>query len=118
MGSGDNLDLQQEAWYPLSRKSYLMEVIKMVIKISSKHQVTIPKDIAEVFHLRKGDVLEVQRQGNKIVMIPKEMILEDKYSKEDLEAAEKILSKGLPKEEMVFESGTEMTNFLKKRIEK
>ncbi|MBU0879020.1 MAG: hypothetical protein KKD55_05355, partial [Candidatus Omnitrophica bacterium] len=72
----------------------------------------------EVFHLRKGDVLEVHRLGNKIVMTPKEMILEDKYSNEDLEAAEKILSKGLLKEEIAFESGTEMTNFLKKRIKK
>lgn len=57
----------------------------MVVKISSKHQVTIPKDIARAFHLRKGDVLEVERRRNKIIMTPKEVILEDKYPQEDLE---------------------------------
>jgi|GEM_PF-5054294 len=36
----------------------------MVVKISSKHQVTIPKEIAKVFDLHKGDVLEVVRKGN------------------------------------------------------
>jgi len=90
----------------------------MVVKISSKHQITIPKDIAEIFHLNKGDVLDVQRQGNKIVMVPKEVILEDKYPKEDLEAAEKVLSRGLPKEEISFKSGTGVVNFLKKRAKK
>jgi len=40
----------------------------MVVKVSSKNQVTIPKDIAAAFHLKKGDVLEVERQGNKIIM--------------------------------------------------
>ncbi|MBU4305457.1 MAG: AbrB/MazE/SpoVT family DNA-binding domain-containing protein [Candidatus Omnitrophica bacterium] len=90
----------------------------MVVKVSSKNQVTIPKDIAEAFNLKKGDVLEVERQGNKIIMIPKEVILEDKYLREDLEAAEKVLSKGLPKEEINFKSGSAMTCFLKKRIKK
>ncbi|MFH1309840.1 MAG: AbrB/MazE/SpoVT family DNA-binding domain-containing protein [Candidatus Omnitrophota bacterium] len=90
----------------------------MVVKISSKHQVTIPKEIADAFDLKKGDVLEVMRKGNKIIMIPKEVILEDKYPNEDLEAAEKVLSKGLPKEEIVYESGEEMITSLKKRMKK
>ena len=90
----------------------------MVIKVSSKHQVTIPKSIADAFDLKRGDVLEVKKEGNKIIMIPKEVILEDKYSKEDLEAAEKALSKGLPKEEVAFKSGEEMLKFFKKRIKK
>ena len=90
----------------------------MITKVSSKHQVTIPKDIAEAFDLKKGDVLEVKREGDKIIMIPKEVILEDKYPKEDLEAAEKALSRGLPKEEVAFKSGEEMVKFFKKRITK
>lgn len=90
----------------------------MVVKISTKHQVTIPKDIAEVFHLRKGDVLEVERQGNKIIMIPKEVILQDKYPEEDLKVAEQVLKKGLPKEEITFRSGLDMVDFLKKRVKK
>ena len=90
----------------------------MVITVSSKHQVTIPKEIAEAFHLKKGDVLEVERKGNKIIMIPKEVILEDKYLREDLEAAEKVLSKGLPREEIAFGSGAAMVRHFKKRIKK
>lgn len=90
----------------------------MVVKVSSKHQITIPKDIADAFNLKKGDVLEVERKGNKIIMAPKEVILEDKYPQEDLEAAEKVLSKGLPKEEVVFKSGKAMVRHFKKRIKK
>ncbi len=90
----------------------------MVIKISSKHQITIPKDIADAFQLKKGDVLEIERNGNKIIMIPKEVIFEDKYPEEEIEAAEKVLSKGLPTEEIPFKSGTSMMRHLKKRVKK
>ena len=90
----------------------------MVVKISSKNQVTIPKDIAHVFSLRKGDVLEVKRDGNKIIMIPKEVILEDKYPQEDLEGAEKALSKGVHEKGISFKSGAGMTKFFKKRVKK
>ena len=90
----------------------------MIVKISSKNQVTIPKNIANIFRLRKGDVLDVSKEGNKIIMIPKEVILEDKYPQEDLEGAEKVLSKGLPHEEVSFKSGAEMSKFFKKRIKK
>lgn len=90
----------------------------MIVKVSSKHQVTIPQDIAKVFNLKKGDVLEIERQMNKIIMVPKEVIYEDKYPKKDLEAAEKALSKRSPKKEIVFKSGEEMINYFKKRIKK
>ena len=90
----------------------------MVIKVSSKNQVTIPKAIADAFNLKKGDVLEVERQGNQIIMRPQEVIFEDKYLREDLAAAEEALSKGLPKEEIIFKTGADMENFLKKRIKK
>ncbi|MBI4352954.1 MAG: AbrB/MazE/SpoVT family DNA-binding domain-containing protein [Candidatus Omnitrophica bacterium] len=88
----------------------------MFVKVSSKNQVTIPKAIAVVFSLKKGDLLEIEREKNRIVMIPKEVFLEDKYPKEDLEAAEKVLSKGLPKEEIAFQSGEEMIRHFKKRV--
>ncbi|MCK4851717.1 MAG: AbrB/MazE/SpoVT family DNA-binding domain-containing protein [Candidatus Omnitrophica bacterium] len=90
----------------------------MVVKVSSKHQVTIPKNIAEAFDLKKGDVLEVTRKGNKIVMVPKEVIYKEKYPQKDLETAEKVLSEGLPEEEVSFKSGPKMIKSLKKRIKK
>jgi AbrB family looped-hinge helix DNA binding protein len=90
----------------------------MVVKVSSKNQVTIPKEIAEAFTLQKGDVLDVKIVNNKIVMTPKEMILEDKYPRADLEAAEKALSQDWPEEEIVFESGDELLKDLRKRAKK
>lgn len=90
----------------------------MITTVSSKHQITIPKAIAVMFDLRKGDVLEVEKKGNKIIMIPKEVILEEKYPVEELETAEKVLSKGLPEEEIRFKSGNDMVKFFKKRAKK
>jgi AbrB family looped-hinge helix DNA binding protein len=88
------------------------------MKISSKNQITIPKDIASFFHLRKGDVLEIEKKDNKIIMIPKEVIYEDKYTAEDLQRAEKILMKSNPSKEITYESGDELIKSLKKRIKK
>ncbi|MEK6647167.1 MAG: AbrB/MazE/SpoVT family DNA-binding domain-containing protein [Candidatus Firestonebacteria bacterium] len=90
----------------------------MVVKISSKHQVTIPYDIANAFDLKKGDFMEIEKVGNKIIMLPKEVIFEDKYPQEYLEATEKVLSKGLPKEEITFKTGETMMKYFKKRIKK
>ena len=90
----------------------------MVVKISSKNQVTIPKDIARAFDLKKGDILEVERKGNKIIMVPKEVILEDKYPIEDLEAADKALSGKLSKEEVSFDSDKEALSYLRNKIKK
>lgn len=90
----------------------------MIARVSSRHQVTIPKTIAEAFNLKKGDVLEVERQGHKIIMIPKEVIFEDKYPREDLDMAEEVLSKNSSKKEVSFSSGAEMVRFFKKKIKK
>jgi len=90
----------------------------MIVRVSSRHQVTIPKAIAEAFDLKKGDVLDVEKRGHKIIMIPKEVIFEDKYPREDLEMAEEVLSKGSSKKEVSFSSGAEMVRFFKKRIKK
>lgn len=90
----------------------------MIITVSSKHQVTIPKSIAVMFDLKKGDVLEVESRDNKIIMIPKEVILEDKYPVKDLKKAEKVLYRGMPKEEIRFKSGNDMVRFFKNKVKK
>ena len=89
----------------------------MVIKISSKNQVTIPKDIAEAFTLKKGDFLEIQISGHKIVMTPQEVIFEDKYPREDLEAAEKILAKD-SSDQLQFPSSSSLIKHLKGKMKK
>lgn len=90
----------------------------MITKISSKHQITIPKKIAEAFHLKKGDVMEIVLRGDEIVMSPKEVIYEDKYLQSDLQGAENALSRGLPKEEIAFESAETMIRHLEQRKKK
>lgn len=90
----------------------------MITTVSSRHQITIPKAIAIMFDLKKGDVLEVERQDNKIIMTPKEVILEEKYPVEDLQAAEKVLSKRVTKEEVRFKSGNDMVKFFKNKTKK
>ena len=90
----------------------------MMAKLSSKHQITIPSIIASVFHLKKGDILEIETEGNRIVMTPKEVIYEDKYSAADLQAAEQVLSKGLPKEEISLGQGEKMVGSFRKRMKK
>lgn len=90
----------------------------MIAKVSSKHQITIPIRIAQAFNLKGGDVLNIERVGHRIVMVPKEVLYEDKYPLEDLQAAEAVLSRGLPKEEVRFPSGDELVKHLKKRLKK
>lgn len=84
----------------------------MLARITSKNQITIPKLIAETLGISKGDVLDVIIEKGHLVMIPKEVIVEDKYPQEDLEAAEKILSQGR-KGDVVFENSDEMLAFLR-----
>ena len=44
-----------------------------MIKIGSKHQVTIPKEIVDQLGMQSGDYLEVVTQEGKIIMIPKQL---------------------------------------------
>ena len=90
----------------------------MVIRMTSKHQVTIPKRICTAFDLKKGDVFEVHEEGHRIVMVPQEVIFEPKYPKADLEAAERALQKENRREEIRFSSPAQMVNFFKKRKKK
>ena len=39
-------------------------------RISSKGQVVIPKEIRDALHLRAGEVLDVSREGRRIVLEP------------------------------------------------
>ena len=44
-----------------------------VVRISPKHQVTIPKEVFDQLHLKVGDFLEAITQQGKIVMIPRKL---------------------------------------------
>ena len=48
-----------------------------LVKIGERHQITIPKDVFNQFHLKKGDVVEVVPKGNTIVLVPSKVIPKD-----------------------------------------
>lgn len=56
----------------------------MTITMTEKHQVTIPKRIAEILGLKKGSIFEVQIHKNKIELIPVE-VQEKTFTKEQYE---------------------------------
>lgn len=45
------------------------------IKLSEKGQISIPKDIRENLHLRKGDKLVMMRKGEQIILQRADLIL-------------------------------------------
>ncbi len=57
----------------------------MTIKMTAKHQVTIPKKIAEALGLKKGTMFDVVVFENRIELIPLEItekvFTEDEYRK-------------------------------------
>lgn len=44
-----------------------------LVKIGSKHQVTIPKEIFEQLRLKPGDYVEAKLSKGKVVLTPKEI---------------------------------------------
>lgn len=43
----------------------------MLLKITSKRQVTFPKEVMDKLHLQSGDVIELQDTGEGYVLKPK-----------------------------------------------
>ena len=41
-----------------------------LVRVKRKHQVTIPAKVRDELQLEEGDLLEVQVQGNRIVLTP------------------------------------------------
>jgi AbrB family looped-hinge helix DNA binding protein len=44
-----------------------------LVKIGPKHQITIPKPIFDTLDFNVGDILEMMVQGNKVIIIPKQI---------------------------------------------
>jgi AbrB family looped-hinge helix DNA binding protein len=57
-----------------------------VSKLGQRRQVVIPKDICEELGLEEGDYVEVERQGNKLVLTPKRLV--EKHPEIDRRLAE------------------------------
>lgn len=45
-----------------------------VVKLGKSRQVTLPKRLIEEMNLQVGDYFELQREGDRIVLIPKTLV--------------------------------------------
>ena len=65
------------------------------VKLTSQHQITIPKSVCEKLHLQGGDRLEIAMMpNNRLMLKPKKLIDADdaayRLGKEILEAEEQV----------------------------
>ncbi len=77
----------------------------MLAKLSSRRQFVVPKSIAMALHLKPGDLLNVTRKNNSIVLTPVD--IEERYDPDLIAGASKALRKGL-EEGKTFGSFKEM----------
>ena len=83
-----------------------------ITKISSKHQITIPKEAFERLRLEVGDFLEVEVTEEGLLLIPKKLISKDqawfwtKEWQEKEKEADEAIAKGQISEP--FESAEEL----------
>ena len=52
-----------------------------LVKVKTKYQVTIPKDVRDRIGVEKGDVLDVRVDNGTVVLVPQEV--RDRVSKSD-----------------------------------
>jgi AbrB family looped-hinge helix DNA binding protein len=64
-----------------------------IVKIREKSQITIPSSIRKELGIKEGDYLEVTREGDRILLIPKIVI--DKNSIQLSKKGEKYLQEAL-----------------------
>lgn len=69
----------------------------MTITMTEKHQITIPKRIAETLGLGKGSLFEVELRRNRIELVPVE-VKEKEFSEEDYAALDKLVHEEKGKE--------------------
>lgn len=74
----------------------------MTIIMTAKHQITIPKKIADVLHLKRGSMFNVEVHKNRIALIPLET-KEIEFPDEVYEKLEVLSIKEKGKEKRVTE---------------
>lgn len=65
----------------------------MTITMTEKHQITIPKRIAETLGLTKGSLFEVGVRRNRIELVPVE-IKEKEFSEKEYAKLDKLVREG------------------------
>ena len=72
----------------------------MTIIMTAKHQITIPKRIADALSLDKGAMFNIEVRKNKIELIPLE-VKEKKFTEAEYEKLDLLASKQKGKEKKV-----------------
>jgi len=62
-----------------------------IVKIREKYQVTIPEDVREKVACEVGEYVSVETEGSRIILKP--LVVEEKFSSEEISTLEKILKK-------------------------
>lgn len=72
-----------------------------IVKVMQHGQITIPKKIREILSLEKGDLAEINLEGDKIVIVPKRLV-KDKVWRELLEVMDRVheKNKGVSEEQV------------------
>lgn len=89
----------------------------MLVKVSARHLICVPHQICKAVGIDTGDYVDMRVEKHRVIMVPKQVVVEDKYPIEDLKAAQEKLSKP-QKGEVSFTSSEEAVNYLDKKIEK
>ena len=72
----------------------------MTVTMSAKHQVTIPKKIANILGLKQGSIFNVEVRDNRIELIPLE-IVEKEYPDEVYKKLDELCAKEKGREKRV-----------------
>ena len=85
------------------------------VKLGRSRQVVIPKKIHDDLGLKPGDLLEVDREGDKVVFTPKELVDRDSIEKRLAEALKDI---GEGRVSPAFTSATSAIRYLRRQAKK
>jgi len=90
-----------------------------LVKIGTRHQVTIPRKIVDEMELKPGDYVEIALEKGKIVILPKEIIDKDDawYWSRDWQEKEREADEAIAKGELLgpFETAKDGLKALKKK---
>ncbi|MBN2097215.1 MAG: AbrB/MazE/SpoVT family DNA-binding domain-containing protein [Candidatus Omnitrophica bacterium] len=77
-----------------AKKAYLPETLdeikSVIIHVSSKGQITLPKIIREKLHIKEGDMLRLKKQDSEIIIRRIEVMAEEEFNEKEWEKLKKL----------------------------
>jgi bifunctional DNA-binding transcriptional regulator/antitoxin component of YhaV-PrlF toxin-antitoxin module len=85
-------------------------MIMTITRLKFKNQVTLPQEIVNKLHLKENEIFEVDIEKNYIKLIP--VVVTPKYTAEELEKINKIVSKEKNKSKSL-KPGRDFSDYIK-----